>query len=207
MSIRARIEVDGYSKSLTGVLDSAEYIWFPFFFPSECLVEIGSLRGWHFFERFCDLGFHGFALLNGPGALGATEECAAECFWKATAGKQPGDMASMFTPFLSQPHGPAAEGTVTHADHVWKRGVSGCSRPIKTSRLMERGQNAHGGLGEWHEDPPSTTGQWFPTRNLEFPTAKLQTITRKVWFSLISRINMKIPSVPFLGRNPVKVTD
>lgn len=31
------------------------------------------------FDHACDLGFHSSALLNGPGALGAREECAAEC--------------------------------------------------------------------------------------------------------------------------------
>lgn len=31
------------------------------------------------FDCACDLGFHSSALLNGPGALGAKEEHAAEC--------------------------------------------------------------------------------------------------------------------------------
>lgn len=31
------------------------------------------------FDHACDLGFHSSVLLNGPGALGAREEPAAEC--------------------------------------------------------------------------------------------------------------------------------
>lgn len=31
------------------------------------------------FDHAFDLGFHSSALLNGPGALEAREECAAEC--------------------------------------------------------------------------------------------------------------------------------
>lgn len=172
-----------YSKSLTSVLDSAEHIWF-LFFSSECLVKLVHLEGEIVFDRFCDLGFHCFALLNGPGALGATEERAAECFWKATGGKQPGDRLHVYPLFLSAPLA-CYRGTVTHTDHVRKRRVSGCSRPTKTSRPMARGQNVHGGLGDWHEHPPPTAGEWFPTRNLEFVTQNFKQSPEKYnfpWF-------------------------
>lgn len=76
-----------YSNSLTSVLDSAEHSWFLFFFPQNVLWKLTHLEGEIVFDRFCELGFHRVALLNGPGASGATEERAAECFWKAMGGK------------------------------------------------------------------------------------------------------------------------
>lgn len=68
-----------YSKSLTSVLDSVEHIRFLFFSSENVLWKLTHSEGEIVFDRFCDLGFHRFALLNGPGALGATQERAAEC--------------------------------------------------------------------------------------------------------------------------------
>lgn len=65
-------------KVLTGVLDISDFwVFFP---PHNVLWKLAHSEGEIVFDRFCDLGFHRFALLNGPGALGAREERAAECF-------------------------------------------------------------------------------------------------------------------------------
>lgn len=144
-------------------------------FPQNVLWKLAHSEGEIVFDRFCDLGFHHFALLNGPGALGAREERAAECFWKASGGKQPGARLHVYPFSLSAPLA-CCSGTVTHTDHVWTRRGSGCTRPIKTSRLMEGGQEVHAGLGDGHEHPPATAGEWFPTANRQCVLSKLQTI-------------------------------
>lgn len=111
------------------------------------------------------------------------------------------EIASMFTPFSFQPRWPATEGQW----HIQTMNGSAACRVAVAQSKQE---------GWWREGrmcteasvtdtrtPPATAGEWFPTRNLEFSKPKLQTITGKVQFSMISGINMKISLVPFQGGN------
>lgn len=47
--------------------------------PQNVMWILAQSEGEIVFDHACDLGFHSSAVLNGPGALGAGEEHAAEC--------------------------------------------------------------------------------------------------------------------------------
>lgn len=123
------------------------------------------------FDRFCDLGFHRFPLLNGPGALGAREECAAECFWKPTGGKQPGDRPHVFLPFF-QPHCPATEGR-WHVPTMY--GSAACRvAAAKSKQAQAGGERAEcAQRPQWLTPGPAChPGRVLPNQKPEIPNSK-----------------------------------
>lgn len=172
-----------YSKSLTSVLDSAEHIWF-LFFSSECLVEIGSLRGWNCFWPFLWSWVSPLRFAKWTGSIRGHRGARRRVLLKGDGRKTTWRLPPCLPPFSFSTTGLLQRDGDTYRPCMEAPRV-GLQSPTKTSRPMARGQNVHGGLGDWHEHPPPTAGEWFPTRNLEFVTQNFKQSPEKYnfpWF-------------------------
>lgn len=92
-------------KDLTGVLDVSDFCFFPF----QCVVEIGSLRGWNCFWPFLWSWVSPLRFAKWTGSIRGQQGARGRVLLKGDGRKTTWSSPPCFPPFF-QPHCPATEG-------------------------------------------------------------------------------------------------
>lgn len=189
-----------YSKSLTSVLDSAEHIWF-LFFSLECLVEIGSLRGWNCFWPFLWSWVSPLRFAKWTGSIRGHRGARRRVLLKGDGRKTTWRSPPCLPPFSFSTTGLLQRDGDTYRPCMEAPRV-GLQSPNQNKQADgERAECAR--RPRWLTRAPSSHGgRVISNQKPGIRDSKLQTINRKVQFSMISGINMKVSLVPFLGGNP-----